>query len=136
MVEVFEHTADIGLRVRAADLNELFAEAARGLFGLIVENLSDVKPARAEQIHVEGTQREYLLFDWLNELLYRFDSRHFICSEFKVNVTAAGLDAEVRGEPLDPNRHVLDHEVKAITYHGLKVEQTPDGWLTEVIVDI
>ncbi len=136
MVEVFEHTADIGLRVRAAELNELFTEAARGLFGLIIENLSDVKPAQTEQIHVEGNQREYLLFDWLNELLYRFDSRHLVCSEFKVTVTATGLDAEIRGEPLDPNRHVLDHEVKAITYHDLKVEQMPDGWLAEVIVDI
>ena len=136
MVEVFEHTADIGLRMRAADLNELFADAARGLFGLIVENLADVRPTQAEQIHVDGTQREYLLFDWLNELLYLFDSRHLVCSEFKVTVTATGLDAEVRGEPLDPGRHRLDHEVKAITYHGLKVEQTSEGWLAEVILDI
>ena len=136
MVEVFEHTADIGLRVRAADLNGLFADAARGLFGLIVENLADVRPTQAEQIQVEGTHREFLLFDWLNELLYRFDTRHFVCSEFKVTLTATGLDAKVRGEPLDPSRHRLDHEVKAITYHELKVEQSPEGWLAEVIVDI
>ena len=136
MVEVFEHPADIGLRVRAATLNELFADAARGLFGLIVENLDHVKAGRVEQIHVEGTQREYLFFDWLNELLYRFDAQHFVCAEFAVNISATGLDAEVRGETLDPDRHTLDHEVKAITYHGLKVEQTPDGWLAEVILDI
>ena len=136
MVEVFEHTADIGLRVRAVELNELFAEAARGLFGLIVENLIDVRPTQTERFHVDGQEREYLLFDWLNELLYRFDSRHLVCSEFNVTVAESGLDAEVRGEPLDPDRHRLDHEVKAITYHGLKVEQTPDGWLAEVILDI
>jgi SHS2 domain-containing protein len=136
MVEVFEHTADIGLRVRAAELPELFSEAARGLFGLIVENLDEVQPTQAVQIHVDGTEREYLLFDWLNELLFRFDTQHFVCSKFKVEITSTGLDAEVRGEPLDPGRHVLDHEVKAITYHDLKVEQTPDGWLAEVILDI
>jgi SHS2 domain-containing protein len=136
MYEVFEHTADIGLRVRAAGLNELFADAARGLFELIVENLDEVRPTQAEQIHIENEEPAYLLFDWLNELLFRFDARHFVCSEFKVSVTPAGLNAEARGEPLDPARHHLDHEVKAITYHGLKVEQAPDGWLAEVIVDI
>ncbi len=47
-----------------------------------------------------------------------------------------GLEAAAWGEPMDPSRHELNHEVKAITYHGLKVEQTADGWLAEVIVDI
>ena len=46
MFELFEHTADVGLRIRAADLNGLFAEAARGLFSLIVENMDDVRPGR------------------------------------------------------------------------------------------
>jgi SHS2 domain-containing protein len=57
-------------------------------------------------------------------------------SSFNVKVTDAGLTATARGEPYDPARHVLAHEVKAITYHELKVEQTADGWLAEVIVDI
>ena len=47
-----------------------------------------------------------------------------------------GLEGEAWGEPMDPARHEPNHEVKAITYHGLKVEKTADGWLAEVIVDI
>ena len=47
-----------------------------------------------------------------------------------------GLSATARGEPLDPGRHLLKHEVKAITYHELKVSETSEGWLAEVIVDI
>lgn len=136
MYEVFEHTADVGLRVRAADLDTLFAEAARGLFSLIVENLDEVRPVRVVTYHVPGQDREYLLFDWLNEILFAFDTQHLLLSEFRVKVTEAGLEAEARGETLDPVRHHLDHEVKAITYHGLKVERTADGWLAEVIVDI
>jgi SHS2 domain-containing protein len=46
------------------------------------------------------------------------------------------LRAAAWGEPVDPARHELDHEVKAITYHGLKLERDGDGWLAEVIVDI
>jgi len=136
MYEVFEHTADLGLRVRAADLNELFADAARGLFAMVVENIEDVEEVRAVDFEIEGSDREYLFFDWLNELLYHCDTEKLILSRFEVEVTESGLRATGFGEPLDPRRHRLAHEVKAITYHHLKVEQTADGWLAEVIVDI
>jgi SHS2 domain-containing protein len=59
-----------------------------------------------------------------------------VFGKFEVRIGENGLDGTAWGEPLDPARHDLSHEVKAITYHGLKVEQTPDGWLAEVIVDI
>ncbi len=136
MFETFEHTADLGLRVRAANLDQLFAEAAEALFATIVEDPAAVRPLNQERIAIAGRDREYLLFDWLKELLYRFDGEHKLISRFQVTVGPAGLKADVWGEPLDLERHVLNHEVKAITYHGLKIEQTPDGWLAEVIVDI
>jgi tRNA nucleotidyltransferase (CCA-adding enzyme) len=56
--------------------------------------------------------------------------------KFEVKVTEAGLSGTAWGEPLDRTRHQLEHEVKAITYHGLRVEPKADGWLAEVIVDI
>ena len=136
MYELFEHTADLGLRVRAADLNTLFAEAAACLFTAVVEDLLVVRPETAVTVELAGGDREYLLFDWLKELLYRSDADHLLFSRFDVKVTDAGLTGAAWGEPQDWNRHVPNHEVKAITYHGLKVEQTPDGWLAEVIVDI
>jgi SHS2 domain-containing protein len=136
MYELFEHTADLGLRVRAPDLDALFAEAGRCLFSAIVEDPAAVRPEIEQRIELPGTDREYLLFDWLRELLYRFDAGHMVYRDFAVAVRPDGLTATVRGEPLDPARHALSHEVKAITYHELKVEQTPDGWLAEVIVDI
>ncbi len=136
MHETFDHTADLGLRVRAADLDTLFAEAAEALFGVIVEDLASVRPERALEITLSGDDREYLLFDWLRTLLYHFDAEHLLFSRFEVHVSAAGLEGSAWGEPLDRNRHELSHEVKAITYHGLKVEQTAEGWLAEVIIDI
>ena len=53
-----------------------------------------------------------------------------------VEVDGDGLKATARGEEVDHDRHELDMEVKAITYHGLKVEREGDGWLAEVIVDL
>jgi SHS2 domain-containing protein len=136
MHEVFEHTADLGLRIRAADIDTLFAEAGEALFAAIVEDLSTVAAKEKFDVHVTGDDRVYLLFDWLNELLYRFDSEHWLFSRFAVHVTAEGVEGSAWGEPLDRDRHALSHEVKAITYHGLKVEQDSSGWLAEVIVDI
>jgi SHS2 domain-containing protein len=136
MHETFDHTADLGLRVRAANLNTLFAEAAEALFETIVENPDTVLATQTRDIQVQGSDREYLLFDWLKDLLYRFDAEHFLCRRFDVQVGGDGLTATVWGEPWDRSRHELGHEVKAITYHGLRVEQTSEGWLAEVIVDI
>jgi SHS2 domain-containing protein len=136
MHETFDHTADLGLRVRAADLNTLFAEAAEVLVEALVEDPSTVRAAQSRDLRLSGTDREYLLFDWLKEVLTLFETEHFLCRRFEVQVTADGLTATVWGEPLDRSRHELEHEVKAITYHGLRVEPTADGWLAEVIVDI
>jgi SHS2 domain-containing protein len=136
MYEHFEHTADLGLRVRAADVNALFAEAGAALFAAIVDGFDTVRPERAVDVHIEGSDLDYLLFDWLRELLYRFDAEHLVFSRFDVSVEGPGLNATVWGEPLDQARHVLSHEVKAITYHGLRVEQEGSEWVAEVIVDI
>lgn len=136
MHEVFEHTADLGLRIRAADLNTLFAESAQALFETIVPDLASVRPDQKIEIVLTGDDRAYLLFDWLKELLYHFDAKHLLFGRFEARVSDNGLTGVAWGEPLDPARHVLEHEVKAITYHGLRVEQATDGWLAEVIIDI
>jgi SHS2 domain-containing protein len=136
MYETFEHTADLGLRARSPDLDTLFAEAACALFAALVEDLATVRPLERVEITVSGDDREFLLFDWLRELLYRFDADHRLFSRFEVRVAADGVSGVAWGEPLDRERHVLSHEVKAITYHGLLVEQVDGEWLAEVIVDI
>ena len=136
MYETFDHTADLGLRIRAPDLDTLFAEAGRALFAAIVEDLDTVQPRQERRVELTADDREYLLFDWLKELLYHFDSEHLLFSRFEVRVGDTGLSGTAWGEPLDVSRHALLHEVKAITYHGLSVEHTDDGWLAEVIVDI
>ncbi|HQR09062.1 MAG TPA: archease [Gemmatales bacterium] len=137
MHEVFEHTADLGLRIRCGTLAELFGEAGTALFELMVENMSDVKPLIHRGLRIEQPERELLFFDWLNELLYLSDCEQLVLCQFAVRINHTLLEATVWGEPRDKARHQLDHEVKAITYHQLKLQQEPDGqWLAEVILDI
>src|SRR5262245_52620931 len=101
MYETFEHTADLGLRIRAPDLDALFAEAAEALFAAVVEDLGAVRPAQRLDVHLAGPDKDYLLFDWLKELLYHWDAEHLLLGRFEVHVTPAGLTGTAWGEPLD-----------------------------------
>jgi SHS2 domain-containing protein len=136
MHELFEHTADLGLRAKAASLAGAFQDIAACLLAALVEDPGTVRPDVEERIAIEGADREYLLFDWLNALLRRFEEDRMLFSQFAVSVRENGLDAVLRGEAYDPERHALSHEVKAITYHELKLVPDGDGWLAEAIVDI
>lgn len=136
MYEVFEHTADLGLRVRASTKEELFAEAAQGLFAMIVANLDSVQAVQTRTVEVAGDELGFLMFDWLNELLYAFEADKLLLSRFEVQIAGDRLHATCHGEPMDPARHEMEHEVKAITYHQLRVEESEGGWLAEIIVDI
>ena len=136
MFETFDHTADLGLRVTAVDLDELFVEAARGLTSLLLEDPGRLGSDQLAEISVSGVDRDLLLFDLLSELLFRFETTGFLGREFVVTRTAGGLQVEAHGEVIRDQPHRLAREVKAITYHGLKVEQQADRWLAEVIVDI
>jgi SHS2 domain-containing protein len=136
MHEFIEHTADAGIRVRAADIDELFAEAARALFELLIVNLDDVQLKQEYCFNIPGWGLEDLLHDWLAELLFAFNARRLALADFRVQIGAEGLTATARGEPLDPQRHEIDQEIKAVTWHGLKVEECNGQWTAEVIVDI
>jgi SHS2 domain-containing protein len=136
MHETFEHTADVGLRARAADLNTLFEEAARAMFSVMAGDLDAVRPLEEITVVLGPDDLDALLRSWLAELLYAFHVRKLLFAEFSVAISDAGLHGTARGEPLDAARHKADVEIKAVTWHGLKVERTADGWLAEVIVDI
>ena len=84
------------------------------------------------------TRRPTLLLRWLDELIFRSETRHRLYARFDVRVAGDGtsLAAEIVGEPIDRGRHALDHEVKAVTRHGLVVRREGEGWLAEMILDI
>jgi len=136
MYETFSHTADLGLKVRAADLNQLFADAAAGLFSILVADIPSDPAATKRHLEVGASQLDLLLRDWLGELLYVFEAERVLLRDFDVEVGQHELAATAWAQPFDPARHRPLREVKAITYHGLKVEPVATGWIAEVIVDI
>ncbi len=136
MYEVFEHTADLGLRVRAADLETLFAEAGKGLYSLIVDLASGASRGKRRASAFPADELDYLLLRLAQRAVVRLREGSLLFSEFTVTRDAEGISATPAASRSIRTRHELDHEVKAITYHGLKVEQESGGWLAEVIVDI
>ncbi len=137
-IETFDHTADVGLRIRGDDLDDLFRTAAEGVIDYIVVNRDAVRVEAMESFSLDADSALDLLVAWLNELIFRSETQHRLYSHFHVRVAADGLSlrAEIGGESIDHDRHVLDHEVKAVTHHGLSLVREGRGWLAELILDI
>jgi SHS2 domain-containing protein len=133
--EILEHTADVGIIAYGADLEQAFANAARGLFSLITE-LDDVGEVTHQDIVVNSGDIESLLVAWLNELVYRFDTEGILFRRFEISqLDETHLKARGYGEKADISRHKLKTGVKAATYHMLRVDRN-DGYRVQVIFDI
>ena len=137
-VEIFDHTADVGFRIRGDSLDDLFVTAAGAMFDYIVANRTEVRATNHEAIDLRAESPADLLAVWLDELLFRSETRHCLYGRFDVRVAEGGrsLAATVTGEPIDRDRHILDHEVKAVTRHGFALVEDDAGWLAEMILDI
>ena len=131
-----EHTADIGIEVEADNLSELFEGVAAAMFSLIVDP-DTVRQTVERELSLEAGDLEELLFMWLNELLFVLYAEGLLFSGFKVkDIGEDRLVATATGEKLDPQRHRLDEEIKAATYHEMMVERRDDGWKARVIFDV
>lgn len=136
MFETLEHTADIGFRVRAPTLAELLETAALALESIAVETAA-IEPRHEYPLAASGEDCESLLVNWLSEVLYWIDGEQLLFHHFRVSqITAAGVSGWGVGERRDPARHRAKLIVKAVTYHQLRLAQTPDGFEAEVYLDI
>ena len=134
--EIIDHAADVGIIAYGADVEELFSNAALALFSLITE------PERVEEklhldLEVNSEDRDSLLVEWLNELIYLFDVKHILFSRLEINsLTHNELKATCYGEGFDPMKHKIKTGVKAATYHMLKLDKNGDSYKAQIILDI
>jgi SHS2 domain-containing protein len=139
--ETLPHTADLAVRVRGGDPAALFANAAFALSDNLVD-LETVRPRAVKTIEIEAAGLEDLLVRWLNEILFVFERDAFIGREFEPRISEPRepgpwrLEAAVRGETVDPARHRLYSEIKAVTYHGLVVAREAGAWRAEMVFDL
>ena len=134
--EHFPHEADVGIRGLGRTPEESFEQAAIALTAVItdperVNALEEVRVAR------EAEDLDGLLFEWLNALVLEMSVRKMLFSRFEVSIEGLYLEARAWGEPVDTPRHQPAAEVKAATYHALRVGRGPDGvWSAQCVVDV
>lgn len=130
----FEHTADVGIRAWGPRLEDAFAAAAEGLVAYMVD-VSEARDVGEARVEVEGESDERLLYRFLEEVLFLFETRRWVITSADVRLDGSRLTAALRGEAYDAARHGHVHEVKAITFHDLAVRRGPSPEV-RVIVDI
>jgi SHS2 domain-containing protein len=129
-------TADVGITACGDTLETLFANAARGMFALMVEP-GTVRPAEAIPVEVHGDDLPSLLVAWLNELLFRCESMEWAPADARVlSITGGRMRGELIGEPADHDRHRFKGVVKAATYHLLECRQDGGLWRASIVFDV
>jgi SHS2 domain-containing protein len=134
--ETFDHTADLGLQARADSLAELLEALAEGLADVICPR-GQVAAYKTVDLAVEAEDVEALTVDFLSAVLSAIQTRRFAVAACRVReADEARAAGELVGEPLDPGRHEVATEVKAVTYHMLRVAREGEQWTGRVILDL
>jgi len=134
--ELLEHTADIKIRVTAGDLKDLFKNSAAAIFDIIAER-KHIEPAPQKKVSLKQSADtlDELFINWLNELLSLYAVKELVFFDFKIKkLDKHNLQAEAVGENIKYYR--INTEIKAATYHDLKLSRTKSGWEAEVILDV
>ena len=131
--EEINHTADVGIRAFGGTAEELFANAAAGMFSLVVD-LETVKPTGEMEVRVTADDLPGLLVSWLTELLFLHETQRLLFSDFDVRIDGLAVRGRARGETIDKGRHELRVAIKAVTYHRLTVDLKRG--IAEVIFDM
>jgi len=135
--EPLEHTAEAGIIARGATLAEAFANAAEGMYALMLE-LDGVEEREQRELALEDENLEALLVDWLLELLFLTETEGLVFRRFAVDeLSERRLRARAWGERFDPEHH-RSHNVmvKAVTHYLLEIGREDGGYRVQVLFDI
>jgi SHS2 domain-containing protein len=130
---LLDHDADVRLEIYGVSMEEVFRNAARAVFSLITD-ISRVVPALEKEIIVSGDGE--LLINFLNELLFTWDVERFLPVDVSVAFNAGGLTALLKGEIFDESRHVIEMEMKAVTYHGFSLVEEEGMYKATIVIDV
>ncbi len=135
-LQEFDHTADRGILVKAKDLKQLFSRCAWGMFTILAE-MESVRAVEDLEINVNADDLPGLLVKWLSELNFFHNIKHQVYGRFEVmEISENQLAGKIWGEQIDPARHVIYTEIKAVTYHGLRITQEQGVYQAQILFDL
>ena len=131
---ILDHTADIQYLVSANSLEKMFVESAKVMQKSFCED--KVREKIEKKIKVAGKDLENLMYNFLEELLFLFDTEHFLFSriELKINPKKDGISAMLFGETVQ--KHEIFSHVKAITYNEMYVKKKGSKWECLITLDV
>jgi SHS2 domain-containing protein len=100
---------------------------------------SGIQPEIKKVLHLENSEIDGLLFDWLAEIIYLKDAEFMLFGKYDIKITKNRnyqLDAEILGEEINQSKHDLRCDVKAITFHLFEVYEKDGKWISRFILDI
>jgi SHS2 domain-containing protein len=137
--QFLEHTADVYVAAYGKTMEEAFENAAKATIKVMTDP-ERVEASTIEEIEIKGSDLETLLYDWIEEILVRFDAYQKLYSEFDVNIIEDNgklvLKARIGGEVFDPDKHSQNMGVKAITFHRMEIERKPDNITLKFVLDV
>ncbi len=138
--EFLEHTADVYVAAYGKDLAEAFENAAHAMFEVMTDTRK-VDPKIEDSVEVTATDDSALLYNWLENLLVKFDTEQMLYSKFNIASIERKngdwrLKAKVWGEKFNASKHPQKVGIKAITYHRMEINRKPEGVTLKVILDI
>jgi len=134
---IIDHTADLGLRVRGETLEFLFENSAQAMLNVMVKAQA-LQPTETVPIRLDGRDLEDLLVRWLGEVLYWFQGEKKVTIHARIlSLSPKHLEANLHTVPYDPAQHEILCEIKAVTYHQVKINHGPDDvWEAKIIFDV
>jgi len=130
------HTSDLRIMAWGKTLKELFENAAEGMFSLCFD-LGKIRKTEHLEINIEGDEPEEMLINMLREFLFLVNARDMAFKSVSLDADPAeGIRAVASGEKFSEERHERKHEVKAVTYHALKIGKTDEGLRANVVFDV
>lgn len=131
--------ADVAFRARGPTLESVFEQAARATTEAMLDDLATLDWRDRRRVQLEDDDLEMLLLDFLQELIYRKDAESLLLIPETIHIrkpSAWVLEAVLVGETLDPDRHPLNADVKAVTLHRFALRESAEGWTAEVVLDV
>ena len=133
---IFDHTADLGVEIYGINERELFCNAAFAIFDIMTD-VNLVRVRKEKRIFVEGGDLEELLVNFLREILYMYNGEGLLLKEFVISeMDNLHIKGTVRGELFSKERHRMNIEIKAVTYHRVEIRKTSKTWIGRVIFDV
>jgi len=132
--------SDVAFEASGETLEELFSSAGDALTNVMVDDLSAIEPRESLAVDLSGGEIDLLLFDFLQDFIFYKDARLLLLRAGEIDISHRGgnyqLKGVLRGERINPVKHPMKVDVKAVTLHRFAVTRTPKGWTATVVLDV